>query len=150
MRNNLCHHTILCASQERTAPWRGFWLQVLEILIFTFASSGAVLVGMGKEYVPYVAMTVAIAAIIRSFMEFSNIAKQVEAFNTALRDVHTLFNEWDGLTRTERRTRQTIKKVVGTVEGAMALVATALTDALPTGVDDEEADEEKEDEKKDK
>ena len=32
---------------------------------------------------------------------------------------------------TERRTRQTIKQVVGTVEAAMQLVAVALTDALP-------------------
>lgn len=138
----------LCAYLERTAPWRGYWMQVCEIMIFAFSSSGAVLVGLGESMIPYVAMTVAAASIVKSFMEFSNLGKQVEAYNTALRDVHTMMNEWDGLTRTERRTRQTIKKVVTTVENAMALVAIALTDALPSGqADDNEGDEEAEEEK---
>ena len=30
---------------------------------------------------------------------------QVEAYNTAERDIHNLLNRWDSMTRTERRTR---------------------------------------------
>ena len=55
----------------------------------------------------------------------------MEAYNQGLNAIHTLFNTWDGLTRTERRTRATIKQVVGTVEQAMQTLAVALTDALP-------------------
>ena len=73
---------------------------------------------------------------------------QVEAYNSAQRDLHNLINDWDGMARTERRTRQTITHVVSTVENAMALVAIALTDAIPSsqakadGGDDEEDKEE--------
>ena len=51
---------------------------------------------------------------------------------------------WDGKTRTERRTRQTMNKVVGVVETAMANVAIALTNGKPTGasMDGEEGGEE--------
>lgn len=133
---------------ERTSPWRGFWMQLTEIGIFIFNSSGAVLVGMGKVYVPYVAMTVAAASILRSFLEFSKVGKQVEAYNLGINMIHSMLNDWDRMTRTERRTRQTIAKVVNAVEGALNLVAIALTDALPSGGDDEEAegDEEKKEE----
>lgn len=128
----------LCAYLENTAPWRGFWMQVLEVMIFFFSSLGAVLVGV--EATPFVALTVAAASITTSFMEFSNIRKQVEAYNQAVNSMHTMMNEWDGMTRTTRRTRQTITKVVSTVEGAMEKVAYALTDALPTGSDEGDGD----------
>merc|ERR1712194_828357 len=114
---------------EATAPWRGFWMQTIEVLIFCFSSLGAVLVA--GQLIPFVALTVATASILRSFLEFSNIPKQVEAYNQGLNAIHTLFNTWDGLTRTERRTRATIKQVVCTVEQAMQTLAVALTDALP-------------------
>ena len=116
---------------ERTAPWRAFELQLLEIIVFVFNSLGAVLVGLGESWVPYVSLTVAIAAVCKSFTEFSRLEKQVEAYNAALREVHSMMNEWDGKTRTERRTRQTIAAVVGTVEAAMEGVAIALTDGTP-------------------
>ena len=128
----------VCAYLEKTAPWRGFWMQTCEVLIFVFSSSGAVLVAAGST--PFVALTVAAASIVRSFLEFSNIPKQVEAYNSALNSVHTMMNLVDGMTRTERRKRSTIKKVVSTVENAMQLVAGALTDALPSGDDEEGGD----------
>ena len=120
-----------CTYLERTAPWRAFELQLLEIIVFVFNSLGAVLVGLGESWVPYVSLTVAIAAVCKSFTEFSRLEKQVEAYNAALREVHSMMNEWDGKTRTERRTRQTIAAVVGTVEAAMEGVAIALTDGTP-------------------
>ena len=94
------------------------------------------------------AMTVAAASIFRSFLEFSKVGKQVEAYNLGINMIHSMLNDWDRMTRTERRTRQTIAKVVNAVEGALNLVAIALTDALPSGGDDEEAegDEEKKEE----
>ena len=102
-----------------------------QVLIFSINSSGAVLVGVADgEYIPYVALTVAIAQVASSFLEFSRLSKQVEQYNAAQRDLHNLINEWDGMTRTERRRRDTIKKVVGTVENAMLMVAQALTDAI--------------------
>ena len=134
---------------ERTAPWRAFELQLLEILIFFINSMGAVLVGLGDgEFVPYVSLTVAIAAVAKGLMDFANLSKQVEAYNTALREVHNMMNEWDGKTRTERRTRQTITQVVGTVEMALQAVAMALTDAQPTKSEGGEGDDGGEEEKK--
>jgi len=127
---------------ERTAPWRGFWMQVIEILIFTLSASGAALVGMGQVFVPYVAMTVAAANIARSFLEFSNLSKQVEAYNMAINQVHNMMNAWDSMTRTERRRSQTVKLVVGTIESALQIVAVALTDALPSGQGEDEEEEE--------
>ena len=118
-------------------------MQVLEIGIFIFNSFGAVLVGMGTVYIPFVAMTVAGASILRSFLEFSKLGKQVEAYNLGIGMIQSMLNEWDRMTRTERRTRQTIAKVVNAVEGALNLVAIALTDSLPTaGEDEDEGDEE--------
>ena len=57
---------------------------------------------------------------------------QVEAYNTAERDIHNLLNRWDSMTRTERRTRATIQEVVSTVENALELISIALTDAIPS------------------
>ena len=116
---------------ERTAPWRAFEEQCLEVLIFAINSSGAVLVGVADgAYVPYVALTVAIAGVCKSFLEFSRLSKQVEQYNAAQRELHNLINKWDGMTRTERRKRGTIEEVVGKVEEAMLGVAQALTDAI--------------------
>jgi len=121
----------LCTYFERTAPWRAFELQCLEIIVFVFNSSGAVLVGVSDNAVPFVALTVATASVCKAFIEFSRLDKQVEAYNSAQRDLHNMINKWDGMTRTERRTRSTITEVTETVESAMMLVATALTDAIP-------------------
>jgi len=131
----------VCTYLERTAPYRAFYLQMLEIIVFIMNSFGAVLVGMGNEFVPWVSLTVAIAAVIRSFQDFANLEKQVEAYNTALREVHNMMNEWDGKTRTERRTRQVITAVVGTVENQMINVAMAICNAQATaGGDDGDGD----------
>ena len=79
-------------------------------------------------------------------IEFSRLAKQVEAYNTAQRDLHNLVNKWDGLTSTERRTRKQVEEVVSVVEGAAILLAQAITDAIPSsragggGGDDEGGD----------
>ena len=116
---------------ERTAPWRAFEQQFLEILIFMFNSCGAIFVGMGQA--TYVPLTVAISAIIASFMDFTNLTKQVEAYNQAINNVHNLVNDWDSKTSTERRTSQTVGQVVGVTEEAWMLVALALTNGSPTG-----------------
>ena len=138
----------VCTYLERTAPWRAFELQTLEIIIFIIQSLGAVLVGIGNDTVPYVSLTVAIAAVLKSLCDFANLEKQVESYNTALREVHGMLNDWDGKTRTERRTRQVISSVVGTVEGHMTNVAVALCDAQPdnAGGEEEEGEGEKKDE----
>ena len=129
-----------CTHVERLAPWFALRLQVIEIFIFSINSSGAVLVGVGEEYVPYVALTVAVAAVLNSYLEFSRLAKKVEAYNSAQRDLHNLMNVWDGMTRTERRTRATIQMVVGTVENAHQLVAISLTDAVPSSQQGQEGE----------
>jgi hypothetical protein len=122
----------LCAYVEKTAPWRAFELQCLEVAIFTINASGSVLAALGDSYIPYVALTVSASGIATSFLEFSRLPKQVEAFNQAQREIHNLFNKWDGMTKTARRTRQTITEVVGTVEREMINVAVSLTDAVPS------------------
>ena len=137
----------VCTYLERTAPWRAFELQMLEIIIFIIGSLGAVLVGIGPDFTPWVSLTVAISAVLKSLCDFANLEKQVEAYNTALRGVHGMLNDWDGKTRTERRTRQVITAVVGTVESQMTNVAMALTDAAAP---DSEEGGEGEDAEKDK
>ena len=118
---------------EKTAPWRAFELQCLEVVIFCISSAGAVLVGLNKELAPYVALTVAVGFVCKSAIEFTRLDKQVETYNKSQRELHNLLNQWDGMTRTERRMRSTIKQVVGTVETAMLNVAMALTDGMLTG-----------------
>ena len=122
------------------------WLQVIEIMIFCINSSGSLLVGVSTagEFVPYVAITVAAAAVLNSYLEFSRLAKQVEAYNTAERDIHNMINRWNSMTRTERRTRATIGQVVSVAEMSMELIAISLTDAIPSGkaVDGDEGGEE--------
>jgi len=127
---------------ERTSPWRGFWMQLAEITIFIMNACGAVLVGLGTDFVPFVAMTVSAAAIARSFLEFSRLGKQVEAYNIGINMIHGMMNKWDRMTRTQRRTISTVAEVVGTVESALDIVCLALTDAMPgAGGDDEEEGE---------
>jgi hypothetical protein len=118
---------------EKTAPWRSFELQCLEVAIFVVSSLSAVMVGLRQELAPYVALTVAVGFVCKSAIEFTRLDKQVETFNNSQRELHNLLNQWDGMTRTERRTRSTIKQVVGTVETAMLNVAMALTDGMLTG-----------------
>ena len=118
---------------EKTAPWRAFELQCLEVAIFVVSSLSAVMVGLRQELAPYVALTVAVGFVCKSAIEFTRLDKQVETFNKSQRELHNLLNQWDGMTRTERRTRSTIKQVVGTVETAMLNVAMALTDGMLTG-----------------
>ena len=120
---------------EKTAPWRSFELQCLEVAIFVVSSLSAVMVGLRQELAPYVALTVAVGFVCKSAIEFTRLDKQVETFNNSQRELHNLLNQWDGMTRTERRTRSTIKQVVGTVETAMLNVAMALTDAMLTGTE---------------
>ena len=138
----------ICTYLERTAPWRAFELQCLEVTVFVINSMGAVLVALGNVTIPYVALTVSVAAVCKSFIEFSRLDKQVEAYNTAQRDIYKQINDWDGMTRTQRRTRTTITNVVFTVENAMSLVAVALTDAIPSNQqkgDDADEDGDKDD-----
>ena len=54
------------------------------------------------------------------------------------------------MTSTQRRTSKTVQMVVGTTEDAFAIVAAALTDALPGGKGDEKEgeDEDGEEDKK--
>jgi len=137
----------VCSYLEKTAPWRAFELQCLEVSIFVINSSGAVLVGLSTSLIPYVALTVSLGAVCTSFLEFSRLQKQVEAYNQSHRELYNLFNAWDGMTSTERRTRPIITQVVSTVENAVLFVAIALTDAIPStqgGGGDGEEDEEKE------
>ena len=123
--------------------------QVIEICIFAINSGGAVLAGFGDALVPYVAITVAMAAVFSSLLEHTRVGKKVEAYNAAQRDLHNMINWWEGMTSTERRTSKSVKIVVTTVEGAMQLVAISHTDAIPFdqmggGQDGEEGEEKKE------
>ena len=99
----------------------------------------------GQACVPYVAVTVAIVAALNSFLEIARLAKQIEPYKEAapfdkeaapfdkededdedddedveeFRDLCSMLIKWDGMTRTERRTRETVCKVVSAVEVAM-------------------------------
>ena len=106
---------------------------------------GAVFVGLSQA--AYVPLTVAAAAIVQSFIDFTNLTKQVEAYNTSITNVHNLVNEWDGKTRTERRTGQTVTRVVTTTEEAWLGVGLSLTNGALTGSSQEGGDEDGEEKK---
>ena len=87
-----------CAPSSSAAP-RGRPLSCssarTEIIVFILNASGAFLVGLeASEWVPvtvaWVPVTVALAEVLYSFMNFINLTKQVEAYNTALRKVHNV------------------------------------------------------------
>ena len=127
--------------------WR---LGTLEILGFTIQSSGAIL-GAFAWY-EWVALTVALAAIIQGIIEYVNLPNQVTSVNLALRDLQSLLVFWDSLSIVRRRTPAVKSQVVTITETALLAVVhehttaasnaiTSVTKKLANDKEQEESDE---------
>lgn len=56
------------------------------------------------EYTEWVAMTVAIAAVLQGLIEFMNLRNQLTSVNIALKDLEAAIVYWDSLSIVRRRT----------------------------------------------
>ena len=109
--------------------WR---LGTLEILGFTIQSSGAIL-GAFAWY-EWVALTVALAAIIQGIIEYVNLPNQVTSVNLALRDLQSLLVFWDSLSIVRRRTPAVKSQVVTITETALLAVVHEHTTAASNAI----------------
>ena len=107
-------------------------LAAVDIVIFVVSSSGA-LFGV-FNWLEFVALTVSIAAILQSFIEFVQLRDQVTAMNLALRDLESLGVLWDSLSIVRRRTPGTKMQIVSTTEAALLMVVDAHTTAASNTV----------------
>lgn len=104
--------------------WR---LSTIEMIVFTVQASGSVLAIF--FYNEWVALTVALSAVLQSFIEFMKLRDQVTSINLALRDLQALMVFWDSLSIVRRRTPAVKMQVVATTEGAILLVTNNQTTA---------------------
>jgi len=112
---------------ENRALKRSFTLATIEILGFIIQSSGAIL-GV-FEYTEWVAVTVAIAAVLQGFIEFMNLRDQVTSVNLALRDLQSLTIFWDSLSIVRRRTPAVKMQIAKATEDAILMITEAHTTA---------------------
>jgi len=111
----------------KRANKRARLLSGLEILGFVIQSSGAIF-GV-FQYTEWVALTVAIAAVLQSFIEFMSLRDQVTSVNLALRDLQSLVVFWDSLSIVRRRTTAIKMQIAKTTEDAILMVGEAHTTA---------------------
>jgi len=104
--------------------WR---LSFIEIIGFCIQSSGSIFGTM--HFDEWVAFTVAIAAVLQSFIEFMQLRNQVTSLNLALRDLQGLCVFWDSLSIVRRRTAAVKMQVVASTETAILMVTDAHTTA---------------------
>lgn len=90
---------------ERRANKLSWRLSAIEIAGFTIQSSGAVLATF--KFTEWVALTVAISAVLQGFIEFMSLRDQLTSVNLALKDLESLSVMWDSLSIVRRRTTAT-------------------------------------------
>lgn len=112
---------------ERRANKLSFRLTLIEILGFIIQSSGAILATF--EYTEWVAMTVAVAAVLQGFIEFMNLRNQLTSVNIALKDLENVALLWDSLSIVRRRTNIVKMQIAATTENALLSVVEAHTTA---------------------
>ena len=100
---------------------------LIEILGFIIQSSGAILATF--EYTEWVAMTVAVAAVLQGFIEFMNLRNQLTSVNIALKDLENVALLWDSLSIVRRRTNIVKMQIAATTENALLSVVEAHTTA---------------------
>ena len=130
---------------EKKANKLSWRLAALEISGFMIQSFGSVL--GAAQFTEWVALTVALAAVLQGFIEFVQLRNQVTSVNLALRDLQSLTVFWDSLSIVRRRTPAVKMQVVRTTEAALLMVVDAHTTASSntiTSVDKKMSDQEAE------
>ena len=82
-----------------------------------------------SKIIEWVALTVGVAAVLQSFIEFVQLRNQVTSVNLALRDLQSLSVFWDSLSIVRRRTPGVKQQVVQTLEDSLIMVTDAHTTA---------------------
>ena len=111
-------------SSANKLAWR---LSALDLATFIVQSSGSVLGAF--QITEWVALTVGVAAVLQSFIEFVQLRNQVTSVNLALRDLQSLSVFWDSLSIVRRRTPGVKQQVVQTLEDSLIMVTDAHTTA---------------------
>jgi len=139
------------AMLQNRADRRARLLSQLEILGFCIQASGAIFGTF--EYTEWVALTVATAAVVSSFIEFTSLRDQVTAVNLALVQLQSQLVFWDSLSIVRRRTPSVKLQVAKSTEDAILMVVnthttaasntiTSVEKSLAMGVSEDKADEE--------
>ena len=115
---------IMLEKRANKLAWR---LSALDLATFIVQSSGSVLGAF--QITEWVALTVGIAAVLQSFIEFVQLRNQVTSVNLALRDLQSLSVFWDSLSIVRRRTPGVKQQVVQTLEDSLIMVTDAHTTA---------------------
>jgi len=115
------------AKLQRHVDKLSFRLSLMEILGFFVQAAGSVFALF--HFSEWVAVTVAIAAVVQSFVEFMQLKNQVTSINLAVRDLQALTVFWDSLSIVRRRTPAVKMQIVKTTEAALLMVVDAHTTA---------------------
>ncbi|GMI05119.1 hypothetical protein TrVE_jg12256 [Triparma verrucosa] len=99
---------------EYKAPLLSSKLTTLEIVSFIFTSFGALLAVINLAH--WVAITVAIAASLESYISHSGLRQQRDILNKNIKEIQNMLTWWDSLTIVERRQLQNREKAVMTTE----------------------------------
>jgi len=115
------------AMLQSRAESRSRLLSILEIVGFCIQSSGAIFGTFA--YTEWVALTVALAAVVQSFIEFMSLRDQVTAVNLALVQLQTQLVFWDSLSIVRRRTPVVKMQIAKVTEDAILMVVNTHTTA---------------------
>ena len=104
-------------------------LTLLDVVGFAVNSLGAVLAVDFVNFSEWVALSVAIAAVLTGVIEFTQLRNQVVSVNLALGDLQNMIVWWDSLSVVRRRTDATKRHIVGVTEAAVLHVVKEFTTA---------------------
>merc|ERR1719440_198558 len=117
---------------ERRARKLASRLNAMEIVIFCVQSAGALLATF--KFTEWIALTVAISAVLAGFIEFNNLNDHLTTINIALKDLETAMTKWDSLSIVKRRTGAAKMEIVLTTEDALLSVVDAHTTASSNAI----------------
>ena len=119
---------------EKRAPVLSRRLQFLELSSQMCNASSAILAVAGLS--SYVAIPIALSALLQSLIEYYALVTQVSACNTALRDVKKLMTWWESLSMIDRRARHSRAHAVQTCENAILMAISSRTTSVSKADED--------------
>ncbi|GMH71919.1 hypothetical protein TL16_g05779 [Triparma laevis f. inornata] len=133
--------TPLALAYEKHTPVISDQLSFLEITVFLLTSSGAVLAVPGVELGSWVAITVAMATAVTSYLEYFQLRVERDTRNNSLAEFQNLVTWWESLSIIDKRTKQSKEKAVSTIEnGVLLLVERRAGAAFGGGGGEDEGD----------
>lgn len=120
-----CRVIPLVRMYEKMGPELDWQLSALEVAAFTLTRCGALFAVCGLA--EWVAITVAIAAAVESFIAHLNLRSQREVVNKNINTIQNMLTWWDSLTIVERRTVHCRERAVLTVEDCVVAFAETKT-----------------------